>query len=115
MRIKASEEWNRKLVVTDIPADPEFTKAIKTLDIVVTYDNDNKTNPCGNGAKACVLDGKVIPQIVKAVNCHDELVQSLKEMVDMFENQLGGAGGLEAIQRRDRARAILKAAMSKTD
>jgi hypothetical protein len=108
MQIKASEEWQRKLVVSDIPTDREHRNALKTLDIIVTYDNDDKQNPCGNCSKAVVLDGKVIPQITKAVNCHEALVESLAEMVDIFERHIyNQTGPDDAAARWDRARDIL--------
>ena len=106
MQIKASEDWSRKLFVSVIPTDGPTR--IETLALIVNYDNDNKMNPCGNGAKAIVLDNYVIPQITKAVNCHEILVESLKEMVEMFERHICGKEGPDdAAARWDRARDIL--------
>jgi hypothetical protein len=109
MQIKASDEWSRKLVVTDIPVkDSLGIIRQQELSIIVNYDNDNKMNPCGNGAKAIVLDGQVIPQITKAVNCHEALVESLAEMVELFERHISGKEGPDdAAARWDRARDIV--------
>lgn len=108
MRMKTSEEWNRKIIVENIPASHGEPNE---LEITVGYVS---RNPCGECHKAVILDGTIIPQVVLAVNCHDELVHALKGMVDMFERHINGKPGPDdAAMRWDRARNILDIAMQK--
>lgn len=108
MRMKSSEEWNRKVVVEDIPVnhgDPS------SLEVQIGYVS---RNPCGDSSKAVVLDGIIIPEIIHTFNCHDELIHALKGMVEMFEYHIKGQPGPDdAAQRWDRARSILDIAMKK--
>jgi len=106
MRIKSSEEWNRKVVVEDIPSQD-----IPSMEVTIGYVS---RNPCGDSSKAVILDGMIIPEVIHTFNCHDELVHSLRDMVDMFERHIKGQPGPDdAAQRWDRARSILDIAMKK--
>jgi len=106
MRMKSSEEWNRKVVVEDIPGH-----AASSLEVQIGYVS---RNPCGDSHKACILDGIIIPKIMHSFNCHDELIHALKGMVEMFGRHVEGKPGPDdAAQRWDRARSILDVAMKK--
>ena len=70
-------------MASDIPCRKGDEDLSSHLEIQINYCADSKLYPNGRSACAVVLDHGVIPQIVKAVNCHDELLAAL-EVAEMF-------------------------------
>lgn len=63
MKIQSSNEHNRTLIVTEIPVSHKHD--LDTLTITISYtDQDGRTRL----DKALALDGRVIPEIIRAVN-----------------------------------------------
>ncbi len=66
MKIACSTDYNRRLIVSDLPPTIDgLRNDLESLEITIQYTDPN---PCGNGAKAIVLDNVIIPAIVKALN-----------------------------------------------
>lgn len=106
IKIIESGKHNRTLIVQNIPTKHEDD--LNEIEVTLNYTQDG--NPALS--KAIALDSHVTPEIVRAVNCHEELVAALDNILnEASRNDAGIWLDLEAFQ--DHVATIALAALAK--
>ena len=79
MKMSTHQDNTRGVQVTDLPGKiEEIRNDLDSVEIDIRYRGDS------NCMQGIVLDNVVIPGIIKAVNCHDRLLDSLRNLLTNF-------------------------------
>ena len=106
MKLKPTEKHNRTLLAVELPTKMKFD--LSQVEFYINYTlEENEGGACH---KAIALDDHVVPQIVRAVNMHEQLVEAVKHLERILSGKPYDRDEQEFLQQ---ARALIQEAKAR--